>query len=1647
MSRPAARSLADRLTVPFAPGADSLLLTLAGSEPDSAEVVPYDFAAHLARYGSLPAQLSYVLTARRDVANDTTVRFFFDLGDGSAGEEGSEAITIPAGTDAGASFGIDLKRPAGPLLRLKKLKAETGFANDPVPPAAEAWEVLALLGNLARVLWLVGAESQVIRRQLERIRVQRHLYIGSLPAAVAKALDWIGADLGVPRFPPRAYTFQEDTLALYHFDDGTGSDGMTLYKGRGHDAVNDKGRTMPAPGRFGNGLAFRNPADVLRAPDRTERDHSDFSLPADKSFTVECFVKPDVPPIKPLEVTAVWHLVAKHGDPMEDPTKPGWALSVGRFGSDPSITPRFLLSDGSGAMLLLVAGINLAADGRFHHLAGVVDRQRRQASLYVDGQRCVVKPLNSLGALTTPFADHQPLCLGAGADLGARGVLDEVRLSTAARTSFEPVLGESDDSYRKRLKLFRRWTLPTPVELQSVLNVTVGPLSEDPSKDREPLIVAERNAYRAGGSRSLLLGVSASPAPSWPGVYIQVGALAAAVNGTNVALSGVAPAANVNLSVTIRDSNGATTTGNYLLVVNVPLALGPLTPGKAAAGQSYAGVIPIAGGVAPFTLQGSSGLGALTPAVSGNNVKLTGTTQAATLTFGIKVKDGTGATATGNYTLAIGSGPALGILSPPQATAGQAYAGVIPIVGGASPFTLQSSTDLGTLIPAVSGSTITVNGVTPRANVSFSITVKDSTGAAATGDYLLAVNTLGPLAPGHTAAGTSYSGVIPIAGGVAPFSLQSSSGLGALTPAVSGSALTISGTAPAASITFSVAVKDSVGATITGTYTLAIDTDPALGLLSQPTATTGQAYNGTIPIVGGTGPFTFQDASAATGDTLPALPGFDLNVGQTMELTIGGLDGPFYLLKDGDTWLPVLTKPDAGEFVFVTPGTPYQVNWILIPVGSGRASTPLHNGNPVLDQQVLLLTATAPGELVVKAEVAWPIRRDAWQRTRKITRQTTLRIGLNQLEGVKSVAADGRLNVADDVVSPPNEFERSAGLANYLVTLVDPRVAFFDLVTRRMQVPVAAALQRLLDLLAAAQVPQQLQVISAFSPGNPVTPENVGRGLTLRHPTLDANHLGALTFAAGFTFTGIRSTDSVRVRLEIEDLVTIRVVRNQQGGQVVLPDPVAVAPNSSVTLEVAPRAGPSAAFFAVDRLYVANPLSDSVSEMDPEQGVVLRAFKVGWDPRMVAVRPESDSSPSPRRLFTADTLGGTVTAVSLGEQPTTQEFDTVARPVALAVSGSSVFVISRDNNRLARLDANDPPTAPTLDATVPQPTAVAATPDGSQVWVGVASEKRIHIFSSTATALSPLATITLAAAPSGLVLSPDGKWAFVSLPDTGQVAALDVVGRTVTQTVDLPPAPGAVAKPGALAVVDRGTQGLMLAVADADPTASPSGTPAFFPQVHLIDVSEPGPQLTLRASVAIAGAVGGLAAGMVKVGDKAVSRVFAVLPDADCVAVIDDSSATLQYVWGLGTGLGESLSWTVQPPSVTGLSSTTTPSIDLTALGSLTNPALVQALYTLPPGAERGTPPYTFEVRLNERLERLEQQTGQQMVIRKEEYDLIMNVLNTFCPLGIEVLTNTIRQRVKELTADLLDNLPEYTYPNFRLRARGPQRPFQERTP
>jgi hypothetical protein len=447
-------TLTNRLTLPYRRGAEMSRVPL-GADAGGKTLIPtYDFREYRARYGEDPAAPSYVIAPRRAMLGDDyvlTIDYMF------RGASAVTTLTLPAGTFAGMGFVVPLPEGADGTLRLTALtQAPTVLLG----AGADAWEIHALLGTIAKTAWIMGREKDVLRRHLDDVRAQRFV-----TTAHGAGLDAIGTDLRVPRFPPRPHSLDANTVALWHLDEripdgGAVRDATTLLGIPGHPGVN-KGAISGAAGRYASGFAFPGPGGngaivVPTAPD--------FAVTANGAFTIDAFVRANVPGDDVPRVIVTKRLA----ETVAPSLTPGWSLCVVNARGI-AANVQFTACDGT-TELKFFADVTVA-DGRFHHVAGVLDRARGRARLFVDGVQRASVPLGTFGGIVNGNDLRIGSCATPGNALD--GIVDEVRFSNVYRTTFHPVLGEDDEAYRARLRIFRRWVLPTPDSLLTMINQAV----------------------------------------------------------------------------------------------------------------------------------------------------------------------------------------------------------------------------------------------------------------------------------------------------------------------------------------------------------------------------------------------------------------------------------------------------------------------------------------------------------------------------------------------------------------------------------------------------------------------------------------------------------------------------------------------------------------------------------------------------------------------------------------------------------------------------------------------------------------------------------------------------------------------------------------------------------------------------------------------------------------------------------------------------------------------------------------------------------------------------------------------------------------------------------------------------------------------
>ncbi|HEY0980868.1 LamG domain-containing protein [Schlesneria sp.] len=549
------QSMVKLLPAPYARGAEMLSLRLRevdqtpapGSNAASETIVlDYHFNEYYARYGVFPTQTRYVLIVRANSGPDAvTVEIVY-----SDASIKPSSIVIPPRTFAGTSFvipeppGFNFQTKLTALRQKPKALSGTGASN---------FGLLALLGNIAKLAWILGWEKDQLKALLSQVRLQR-----SRAHANGYSLDLIGDELRVPRFPPREYSYDAQTIALYHCNDpatgtiigttgsgispivitslvhglatgqnvtingvagntsangtfnitsidedrfslaggaagngefaGGGSwllngvltggavkglviDETTRFGKTGHPGFN-AGATCGVTGKFNAGLQFPGPNGngFVRVP-----HDASFNLAESANFTIEFFVKADPVNDSDLAAPSAPRLLACKGaiDSAANHTEAGWSMMLATWqigGTANNL--RWEVSDG-GTVDSILADIDIA-DGRFHHIAGVIDRERSGLRLFVDGDEILAEAKPAGASILGAVKNNKDLLFGNNAAVPAKfqfsGVLDEVRLSSVARTEFHPVLGEGDEPYGKRLGLFQKWFLPTAKNLRTAIN-------------------------------------------------------------------------------------------------------------------------------------------------------------------------------------------------------------------------------------------------------------------------------------------------------------------------------------------------------------------------------------------------------------------------------------------------------------------------------------------------------------------------------------------------------------------------------------------------------------------------------------------------------------------------------------------------------------------------------------------------------------------------------------------------------------------------------------------------------------------------------------------------------------------------------------------------------------------------------------------------------------------------------------------------------------------------------------------------------------------------------------------------------------------------------------------------------------------------
>jgi YVTN family beta-propeller protein len=219
----------------------------------------------------------------------------------------------------------------------------------------------------------------------------------------------------------------------------------------------------------------------------------------------------------------------------------------------------------------------------------------------------------------------------------------------------------------------------------------------------------------------------------------------------------------------------------------------------------------------------------------------------------------------------------------------------------------------------------------------------------------------------------------------------------------------------------------------------------------------------------------------------------------------------------------------------------------------------------------------------------------------------------------------------------------------------------------------------------------------------------------------------------------------------------------------------------AATIDLGKPLRPHRAEFGPDGLlYITAELSKSVDVIDPATRKIIAEIPTGAiESHMVVISPDG------RRAYTANVAAGSVSVLDLQKRAlvTVIPVAKTVQRISISADGKRVFTHDQDTPRIAVIDTATnavsswiavPSTVYSSSPTADGRKLLADSPAGKIFVIDIASAKLEESFD-------------IPPASGELLLTPDGKFAFVSCPQAGTIEVLDVRSRKLLPPIKLTP--------------------------------------------------------------------------------------------------------------------------------------------------------------------------------------------------------------------------------------------------------------------
>lgn len=201
------------------------------------------------------------------------------------------------------------------------------------------------------------------------------------------------------------------------------------------------------------------------------------------------------------------------------------------------------------------------------------------------------------------------------------------------------------------------------------------------------------------------------------------------------------------------------------------------------------------------------------------------------------------------------------------------------------------------------------------------------------------------------------------------------------------------------------------------------------------------------------------------------------------------------------------------------------------------------------------------------------------------------------------------------------------------------------------------------------------------------------------------------------------------------------------------------------------------------KIYFTAEANRAVARFDPATDKVDWLVGTGESvSHMLVITPDA------KKIYTANMLSNTVTALNVGTPPTPPNITHIAvgkTPEGIGISpdGREVWAANRDDGTISIINTATNKVVETLAKFAQLPFRVAFTPDGKRVLIPDPVGGELIVFD--AATRKETGRIKIAGGTVGIAVAADSKRAYVALQEAGSVAAVDlekmeVVGRVET---------------------------------------------------------------------------------------------------------------------------------------------------------------------------------------------------------------------------------------------------------------------------